>query len=116
MLLRRQSLQFFAHRGDDALSSGRCETDRHCELIERVGLDQFGSKWNTRALQLARTVAIKIPRKIPLEDTDTEQFLREARAGAQIRHSNIVSVHEVSCEGPFPATGRGPRELSSWKS
>ena len=70
----------------------------HFELIERVGLGHFGSVWKARDTQLDRTVAIKIPRKEHLDDDDAEQFLREARAAAQIRHPNIVSVHEVGRE------------------
>ena len=40
-------------------------------------------------------MAIKIPRKGQLDPEETEQFLREARAAAQLRHPGIVSVHEV---------------------
>ena len=43
-------------------------------------------------------MAIKIPRKGQLNVAETEQFLREARAAAQLRHPNIVSVHEVGRE------------------
>ena len=44
---------------------------------------------------LDRTVAIKVPRKGQLDATEAEQFLREARHAAQLRHPNIVAVHEV---------------------
>lgn len=43
-------------------------------------------------------VAVKIPRKGQLDPDETEQFLREARAAAQLRHPRIVSVHEVGRE------------------
>jgi len=45
--------------------------------------------------ELDRDVAIKIPRKGQLNGDEAERFLREARAAAQLRHPNIVSVHEV---------------------
>jgi serine/threonine protein kinase len=51
--------------------------------------------WKARDTELDRTVALKIPRKGQLDPGETEQFLREARAAAQLRHANIVSVHEV---------------------
>lgn len=67
----------------------------HFELIEQVGAGSFGSVWKAHDTELDRTVAVKIPRKGQLDQAETEQFLREARAAAQLKHSNIVSVHEV---------------------
>ena len=67
----------------------------HFELVEQVGVGTFGTVWKARDLDLDRTVAIKIPRKGQLDPSETEQFLREARAAAQLTHPNIVSVHEV---------------------
>ena len=37
-----------------------------------------------------------------LNDEETEKFIREARAAAQLRHPNIISVHEVGREGDTP--------------
>jgi serine/threonine protein kinase len=51
--------------------------------------------WKARDTELDRIIALKIPRKGQLDLNETEQFLREARAAAQLRHANIVSVHEV---------------------
>ena len=59
----------------------------------------FGTVWKARDTELDRTVAVKIPRKGQLESAEIEQFFREARAAAQLRHPNIVSVHEVGREG-----------------
>jgi WD40 repeat protein/tRNA A-37 threonylcarbamoyl transferase component Bud32/peroxiredoxin len=75
------------------------KTIGHFELIERVGVGSFGSVWKARDSTLDRTVALKIPRKGQLSTAETEQFLREARAAAQLRHPSIVSVHEVGREG-----------------
>lgn len=71
----------------------------HFELIEVLGVGAFGSVWKARDLELDRAVAVKIPRKDQLEPAEMEQFLREARAAAQLKHPNIVSVHEVGREG-----------------
>ena len=50
-------------------------------------------------MKLDRVVAVKIPRKGQLDREETEKFLREARAAAQLQHPGIVSVHEVGIEG-----------------
>ena len=71
------------------------KTIGHFELVEQVGIGQFGSVWKALDTELDRTVAVKVPRKGTLSPKESEQFLREARAAAQLRHPNIVSVHEV---------------------
>ena len=48
-----------------------------------------------RCGRLDRYVAIKIPRKIQLSPDESQQFFREARAAAQLKHPSIVAVHEV---------------------
>lgn len=71
----------------------------HFELLEPLGEGAFGTVWMARDTQLDRWVAVKIPRRGRLSREDTERFLREARTAAQLRHPNIVSVHEVGLEG-----------------
>ncbi|MCA9236037.1 MAG: serine/threonine protein kinase [Planctomycetales bacterium] len=65
------------------------------DLLARLGVGGFGTVWKARDTELDRLVAVKIPRKGRLTPADVEQFFREARAAAQLRHPNIVSVHEV---------------------
>jgi hypothetical protein len=69
------------------------------DLIERLGVGGFGSVWKARDKELDRTVAIKIPRAGGMSGEEQEKFFREARAAAQLRHPNIVSVHEVGRDG-----------------
>ncbi|MBX3440358.1 MAG: protein kinase [Planctomycetaceae bacterium] len=69
------------------------------ELLERVGHGTFGTVWRARDPALDREVAIKIPRKEQLSPVEMEQFLREARSAAQLKHPHIVSVHEVGRNG-----------------
>jgi tetratricopeptide (TPR) repeat protein len=69
------------------------------ELIERVGFGAFGTVWKARDKELDRTVAVKIPRQGGMSPEEQEKFFREARAAAQLRHPNIVSVHEVGRDG-----------------
>jgi tetratricopeptide (TPR) repeat protein len=71
----------------------------HFELLEQLGSGGFGTVWKARDVQLERAVAIKIPHQGRLGREDSEKVLREARAAAQLRHSNIVSVHEVGLLG-----------------
>jgi hypothetical protein len=73
----------------------KARTIGHFDLVEQVGVGAFGSVWRAQDPELQRTVAIKIPRKGELGPKEAEQFLREARAAAQLRHPNIVSVHEI---------------------
>jgi serine/threonine-protein kinase len=70
----------------------------HFELLHCLGQGAFGAVWKARDTELDRIVAIKIPRNTQLTEEDGEKFLREARAAAQVRHPNIVSVHEVGRE------------------
>ena len=70
----------------------------HFKLIERLGVGAFGSVWKAHDNELDRTVAIKLPRKEQLSAGEAEQFVREAQAAAQLKHPNIVAVHEVGRE------------------
>ncbi len=65
------------------------------ELSHRLGAGSFGTVWQARDTELDRIVAIKVPRREKLGQDQVEQFLREARAAAQLNHPNIVAVHEV---------------------
>jgi serine/threonine protein kinase len=67
----------------------------HFELLHQVGVGRFGSVWKARDTELDRFVAIKIPRQENLDPASEDQFFREARAAAQLKHPHIVSVHEV---------------------
>lgn len=69
------------------------------ELVSRLGLGGFGTVWKARDTELDRVVAVKIPRKGQLSSLELEQFFREARSAAQLRHPNIVPVYEVGKEG-----------------
>ena len=77
----------------------RGRTVAHFELVEQLGIGHFGAVWKAKDTELDRLVAIKLPRNDQLEPAERELFLREARAAAQLRHSGIVSVHEVGRDG-----------------
>jgi WD40 repeat protein/tRNA A-37 threonylcarbamoyl transferase component Bud32 len=71
----------------------------HFQILQRQGAGGFGTVYQARDTQLDRIVAIKIPRRQNLSALEAEQFFREARASAQLRHPNIVSIHEVGKDG-----------------
>ncbi len=69
------------------------------QLIRLLGTGAFGSVWLAHDQQLDCQVAIKIPRLERLDAIQAEQFFREARAAAQLRHANIVHVREIGRDG-----------------
>ncbi len=67
----------------------------HFDLLVQLGAGAFGTVYKAKDQTLDRFVAIKMPRKGQLTESETAYFLREARTAAQLNHPNIVSVHEV---------------------
>src|SRR5688500_4039851 len=70
------------------------------ELLELVGEGAFGVVWKARDSELNRVVALKVPRSSQIDSKQSEAFLREARASANLRHPNIIPVHEIRRDGP----------------
>jgi serine/threonine protein kinase len=74
------------------------------QLLERVGVGAFGAVWKARDTELDRIVALKLSHAGLLASAaERERFQREARAAAQLRHPNIVTVHEVATLNELPA-------------
>ncbi|MBM3998046.1 MAG: hypothetical protein FJ297_00645 [Planctomycetes bacterium] len=71
----------------------------HFRFHERVGAGQFGSVWRATDETLDRVVAVKIPHRHQLSAMEVEFFFREARAAAQLKHPNIVPIHEIGRDG-----------------
>ncbi len=74
-------------------------TVAHFEIVERLGTGGFGMVWTARDTRLDRMVALKVPRYGQLAADQVEDFLHEARVAAQLKHPNIVSVHEIGRDG-----------------
>ena len=72
------------------------------ELRQKVGLGGFGFVFRAWDTVLFREVAIKIPRpEVSASPTDVLTFLREARNAIDLRHPNIVAIHDA---GPIDGT------------
>jgi len=73
------------------------------EILETLGRGGFGIVYRARDQELARDVALKIPRLgYFASDADEERFLREARSAARLRHPRIVPVYEVGRADDLP--------------
>ena len=77
---------------DKLLSAEICE---RFEVLGLLGTGQFGSVYKARDPKLDRIVALKVPRRESIQPSTIDQFLREARAVAKLRHANIVQVYDI---------------------
>ncbi|OYW18998.1 MAG: hypothetical protein B7Z55_09660, partial [Planctomycetales bacterium 12-60-4] len=68
---------------------------KHFVLRTILGQGGFGTVWKAFDTRLHRDVALKIPRLERLNQLHVALMLREARASAGLKHSNIVPVYEV---------------------
>ncbi|MBI1833115.1 MAG: protein kinase, partial [Planctomycetes bacterium] len=73
------------------------------QLLERLGIGGFGAVWKARDTELDRIVALKIPHSgLLTQREELERFQREARAAANLRHPNIVTVYNVETLNGLP--------------
>jgi len=71
------------------------------EIRAEIGEGQFGRVLRGFDPDLHREVAIKVPRAGLTVDS-REEFLREARAAAQIKHQFVCEIYEVGLQGVVP--------------
>ena len=69
------------------------------QILEKLAAGAFGTVWTALDSELDRLVAIKVSRSSQFSERDAEQFFREARAIAQLRHPNVVQVLESGRDG-----------------
>jgi WD40 repeat protein len=75
------------------------ETIGRFVVKQRLGAGAFGTVYRATDPVLGREVALKVPQPGLLQSpTATERFLREARAAAQLRHPNIVTLFETGID------------------
>lgn len=81
---------------------GRCFEGRY-QIEAQLGSGGVGRVYRARHLALDRAVALKVLRKQHNERwVSRQRFEREARALAQLSHSNIVAVTDSGIEGDVP--------------
>jgi eukaryotic-like serine/threonine-protein kinase len=69
--------------------------DGRYQVVDRVGDGGMGVVLRAQDLRLHRQVALKLIRPHLVAERElVEQFLAEARAMAQLRHPNVVEVHD----------------------
>src|SRR5262249_2023007 len=68
-------------------------------LLREIGRGGMGVVYEAERLSLGRRIALKIlPFALPLDPRQIQRFKNEARAAAQLHHSNIVPIYSVGCE------------------
>jgi tetratricopeptide (TPR) repeat protein/tRNA A-37 threonylcarbamoyl transferase component Bud32 len=74
-----------------------------CEILEDIGRGGMGIVYKAKQMALDRIVAIKMVRTgAQADEEDRARFQTEVRAAAQLRHVNIVQIHEVGELGGQP--------------
>ncbi len=65
------------------------------EIVRVLGKGGMGTVYLGRDADLDRSVAIKVLRNSLSDEELLQRFLREARAAANLRHENIITIYEV---------------------
>lgn len=66
------------------------------ELIEKIGEGGMGSVIKARQVSLDRIVALKLlPPRLVSTQHDIDQFIREARAAAKLKHEGLAQIYEA---------------------
>lgn len=72
----------------------------HYEIIAALGSGGMGVVYRAHDVTLDRDVAIKVlPGDRPRTENARRRFRREAMAASALSHPNIITIHEISCDG-----------------
>ncbi|MDB5334440.1 MAG: serine/threonine protein kinase [Planctomycetaceae bacterium] len=79
-----------------AETSATVQSKARFALLDKIGEGSFGSVWKAWDSQLQRNVALKLPRVDNLPARELAEFLRDAKAAAQLDHTHIVRVFDIT--------------------
>jgi serine/threonine protein kinase len=95
---------FRLHDGTVGSTAAEVRALGRFQVLGQVGVGAFGAVWRARDPELDRLVALKLLHpSLVGSAADRERFFREARPAAQLRHTGIVTVHEVITLDGVPA-------------
>ncbi|MEZ6135186.1 MAG: serine/threonine-protein kinase [Pirellulaceae bacterium] len=73
------------------------------KILYLIGAGTFARVYRSVHRETGRVAAVKVLRKRHRADpVQVEQFMREAKVGMQLRHPNIVAIHEVDSDPRNP--------------
>jgi len=83
------------------LQPGLILADKY-EIISRIGSGGMGAVYRVKQIHLEKEFALKVLDANVLSDTTAKRFQIEARTAAQLKHPNLVLVHDYGLIGEQP--------------
>ena len=72
----------------------------HYRLSEKIGVGGMGVVYRAQDTHLDRSVAIKVLAAEAVADLERKRrFVQEAKSASALNHPNIVTVHDIACDG-----------------